>query len=57
VAATARGAGTLDDLVDNYEERLLPLKLDVTDREADFAAVEQAYGRFGRLDVVVNKAS
>jgi NAD(P)-dependent dehydrogenase (short-subunit alcohol dehydrogenase family) len=56
VAATARDTGTLDDLVDKYGERLLPIKLDVTEREADFAAVQQAHDRFGRLDVVVNNA-
>ncbi|UQX89637.1 SDR family oxidoreductase [Jatrophihabitans telluris] len=56
VAATARDTGTLADLVDRFGDRLLPLKLDVTDRAADFAAVEQAAERFGRLDVVVNNA-
>jgi NAD(P)-dependent dehydrogenase (short-subunit alcohol dehydrogenase family) len=33
-----------------------PIRLDVTDREAAFAAVRQAHERFGRLDVVVNNA-
>jgi NAD(P)-dependent dehydrogenase (short-subunit alcohol dehydrogenase family) len=56
VAATARDLSTLDDLVKTYEERFLPLQLDVTDREADFAAVRQAHEHFGRLDVVVNNA-
>jgi NAD(P)-dependent dehydrogenase (short-subunit alcohol dehydrogenase family) len=56
VAATARDIGTLDDLVDKYGARLLPVELDVTDREADFAAVKQAHDHFGRLDVVVNNA-
>ncbi|MFD4620363.1 SDR family oxidoreductase [Streptomyces sp. NPDC058475] len=56
VAATARDLSTLDDLVATYGERLLPLQLDVTDRDADFAAVRQAHERFGRLDVVVNNA-
>ncbi|MCW2644697.1 MAG: hypothetical protein QOG98_1193 [Pseudonocardiales bacterium] len=56
VAATARDTGSLDDLVEKYGERLLPLRLDVTDREADFAAVAQAHAHFGRLDVVVNNA-
>src|SRR6202012_957410 len=32
------------------------IQLDVTDRTADFAAVEQAHKHFGRLDVVVNNA-
>ena len=56
VAATARDLSTLDDLVKTYEDRFLPLQLDVTDREADFAAVRQAHEHFGRLDVVVNNA-
>src|SRR3954451_1295242 len=56
VAATARDTSTLDDLVEKYGDRLLPLQLDVTDRAADFAAVAQAQERFGRLDVVVNNA-
>ena len=56
VAATARDLSTLSDLREKYGERLLPLRLDVTDRHADFAAVQQAHERFGRLDVVVNNA-
>jgi NAD(P)-dependent dehydrogenase (short-subunit alcohol dehydrogenase family) len=56
VAATARNVATLDDLVAEYGDAVLPLKLDVTDREAAFAAVRQAHERFGRLDVVVNNA-
>ena len=56
VAATARNTETLDDLVDNYRDAVLPIRLDVTDREADFAAVEQAHDHFGRLDIVVNNA-
>jgi NAD(P)-dependent dehydrogenase (short-subunit alcohol dehydrogenase family) len=56
VAATARDTATLDDLAAKYGDRLLPLRLDVTDREGAFAAVEQAHERFGGLDVVVNNA-
>jgi NAD(P)-dependent dehydrogenase (short-subunit alcohol dehydrogenase family) len=56
VAATARDASTLDDLVAKYGERVLPLTLDVDDRDADFAAVAKAHEHFGRLDVVVNNA-
>ena len=56
VAATARDTATLDDLVAQYGERLLPIRLDVTDRDADFAAVRQAHEHFGRIDVVVNNA-
>jgi NAD(P)-dependent dehydrogenase (short-subunit alcohol dehydrogenase family) len=56
VAATARDTSTLDDLAAKYGDALLPIQLDVTDREADFAAVKQAHDHFGRLDVVVNNA-
>jgi NAD(P)-dependent dehydrogenase (short-subunit alcohol dehydrogenase family) len=56
VAATARDTSTLADLAEKYGERLLPLRLDVTDRGADFATVGQAHEHFGRLDVVVNNA-
>ena len=56
MAATARNTATLDDLAEKYGDALLPIELDVTDRAADFAAVEQAHDHFGRLDVVVNNA-
>lgn len=56
VAATARSVGSLDDLVEKYGDAILPIALDVTDREADFAAVAQAHEKFGRLDIVVNNA-
>ena len=35
---------------------MLPIRLDVTDRDADFAAVRSANEHFGGLDVVVNNA-
>ncbi|MGV0794423.1 SDR family oxidoreductase [Mycolicibacterium sp. XJ1819] len=56
VAATARDTSTLSDLVDRYGDALLPIRLDVTDRDADFAAVAQAHDHFGGLDIVVNNA-
>lgn len=56
VAATARDTSSLDDLVERFGDAVLPLELDVTDRSADFAAVQQAHQHFGRLDVVVNNA-
>ncbi|MDT4924331.1 MAG: hypothetical protein QOG01_2044 [Pseudonocardiales bacterium] len=56
VAATARDASTLADLVEKFGDRILALRLDVTDREAAFAAVAQAHDHFGHLDIVVNNA-
>jgi NAD(P)-dependent dehydrogenase (short-subunit alcohol dehydrogenase family) len=56
VAATARDKSTLDDLVARHGDNVLALALDVTDRAAVAAAVQQAHERFGRLDVVVNNA-
>jgi NAD(P)-dependent dehydrogenase (short-subunit alcohol dehydrogenase family) len=56
VAATARRLETLDALVDAYGGNVLPIELDVTDRDDDFAAVRRAAEHFGRLDVVVNNA-
>jgi NAD(P)-dependent dehydrogenase (short-subunit alcohol dehydrogenase family) len=56
VVATARDAGTLTPLVDQYGDNVLALSLDVQDKAAIDAAVKQAHERFGRLDVVVNNA-
>ncbi|MBB6343810.1 NAD(P)-dependent dehydrogenase (short-subunit alcohol dehydrogenase family) [Nonomuraea muscovyensis] len=56
VAATARNAASLDELVAAYGEAVLPLELDVTDRAAVFESVQRAGQHFGRLDVVVNNA-
>ncbi len=56
VAATARDTSTLDDLAAEHGDALLPLALDVTDRDAAFASVRRAHEHFGRLDIVVNNA-
>jgi NAD(P)-dependent dehydrogenase (short-subunit alcohol dehydrogenase family) len=56
VAGTARRLETVDALVQQYPDAFLPIELDVTDREADAAAVRRAAEHFGRLDVVVNNA-
>jgi NAD(P)-dependent dehydrogenase (short-subunit alcohol dehydrogenase family) len=56
VAATARDTSSLDDIVAEHGDAVLPIKLDVTDRDAAFAAVQKARDHFGRLDVVVNNA-
>ena len=56
VAATARDISTLEPLVATYNDAVLPLQLDVTDRDAAFAAVQTAAAHFGQLDIVVNNA-
>ncbi|MGI5499868.1 SDR family oxidoreductase [Lentzea sp. CA-135723] len=56
VAATARDISTLKDLAEEFGDALLPITLDVTDRDAAIAAVQQAHQHFGSLDVVVNNA-
>jgi NAD(P)-dependent dehydrogenase (short-subunit alcohol dehydrogenase family) len=56
VAGTARDPGTLDDLAQQHGDALLAMALDVTDRDAAFAAVRRAHEHFGQLDVVVNNA-
>lgn len=56
VAATARTPEGLTDLVDRYGDLVVPLVLDVTDRDACFAVMAQAQAVLGRIDVVVNNA-
>jgi NAD(P)-dependent dehydrogenase (short-subunit alcohol dehydrogenase family) len=56
VAGTARNTETLADLAAQYGDALLPLQVDVTDRDAIFQAVAAAKAQFGALDVVVNNA-
>ncbi|MFC8436576.1 SDR family NAD(P)-dependent oxidoreductase [Streptomyces sp. NPDC057253] len=56
VAATARDTAALDDLVKQFGDAIVPLQLDVTDREQAFSVVQEAHDRLGRLDVVVNNA-
>jgi len=56
VAAAARDVGSLAELVDEFGDAILPIKLDVTDRTASQAALQAAHAHFGRLDVVVNNA-
>jgi NAD(P)-dependent dehydrogenase (short-subunit alcohol dehydrogenase family) len=56
VAATARDLAALDDLIAKYGDAILPVRLDVTGRDAAFAAVKRAHDHFGWLDIVVNNA-
>ncbi|RFU86768.1 SDR family NAD(P)-dependent oxidoreductase [Streptomyces triticagri] len=56
VAATARNTQDLEDLATKYGDSVLPLRLDITDKQAVEDAVATAHEHFGRLDVVVNNA-
>jgi len=54
VAAAVRRPEALGELASN--ERVLPVRLDVTDAAGRDAAVTATLGRFGRIDVLVNNA-
>jgi NAD(P)-dependent dehydrogenase (short-subunit alcohol dehydrogenase family) len=56
VAATARDAGSVQELVELHPETALALTLDVTDSAQITAAVNAAQQRFGAIDVLVNNA-
>jgi NAD(P)-dependent dehydrogenase (short-subunit alcohol dehydrogenase family) len=56
VAATARDTATLQELVDAHGDAILPIALDVNDREAGQQAVRDAHAHFGSLDVLINNA-
>ncbi|WP_214410411.1 SDR family NAD(P)-dependent oxidoreductase [Sphaerisporangium fuscum] len=56
VVATARDVSALKPLADEFGDAVLPLALDVTDREAAFAAVARGAAHFGGIDVAVNNA-
>jgi NADP-dependent 3-hydroxy acid dehydrogenase YdfG len=56
VAAAARNVGSLDALQVTYGDRLVPLTLDVSNKDAVDAAVEQAHEQLGRIDVAINNA-
>lgn len=56
VAATALDLDDIKVLAEAYPDRVLPLELDVRDREAAAPALARAAEHFGRVDVVVNNA-
>jgi NAD(P)-dependent dehydrogenase (short-subunit alcohol dehydrogenase family) len=53
---TARNAASLEELAARHPSTALALPLDVTDHAQVAAAVTQAEGRFGAIDVLVNNA-
>ncbi|HVJ38054.1 MAG TPA: SDR family NAD(P)-dependent oxidoreductase, partial [Stenotrophomonas sp.] len=59
VVAVARSAQVLEELAQTVAENggeLLPVAADVADREQLQVAVQQALGRFGRIDTWINNA-
>jgi len=56
VIATARTLSHLDDLIKTYGENIFPIKLDVNNRDAVFAAVKKGKDHFGNIDVLINNA-
>jgi NAD(P)-dependent dehydrogenase (short-subunit alcohol dehydrogenase family) len=56
VAATARDITHLDELVEQYGDAVLPVKLDVNNRLESFEAIEKVKAAFGRIDVLINNA-
>jgi NAD(P)-dependent dehydrogenase (short-subunit alcohol dehydrogenase family) len=56
VVAGARRLEELNALVEQYGERITPVKLDVREEAAAKAAVQTALDKYGRLDVLVNNA-
>ncbi|MFI7133686.1 SDR family NAD(P)-dependent oxidoreductase [Nonomuraea sp. NPDC050153] len=56
VVGAARNVEPLADLARKYQDQLVRLPLDVSDRAAVFEGVDRATAAFGRLDIVVNNA-
>ncbi|MFD8788923.1 oxidoreductase [Kitasatospora sp. NPDC059599] len=56
VVAAARRPETLAELAAAHPDRLIPVRLDVTDQERIPAVVAEAVRRHGRIDVLVNNA-
>jgi NAD(P)-dependent dehydrogenase (short-subunit alcohol dehydrogenase family) len=57
VAATLRKVHALDDLKEQFGERLWVASLDVTDTEAIRQVTRRAFAELGRIDVVVSNAA
>jgi NAD(P)-dependent dehydrogenase (short-subunit alcohol dehydrogenase family) len=56
VVATSRTVEAFKTSINDNKDNFLPLKVDITSDIGVKEAVEQAIGKFGRLDVVVNNA-
>ena len=56
VAVTSRNTDDVKDIIAQYPDTAIAIKLDVTNAEQVAAAVKQAHDKFGRIDVLVNNA-
>lgn len=56
VIATARDTADLKELESRFGNNVLPLQLDVTNREDCFEVVSKAVSHFGKIDVLINNA-
>lgn len=56
VIGTSRKADALPELRERYSERLRVIALDLRDQRSVRAAVDQAFGTFGRIDIIVSNA-
>ncbi len=56
VAVTSRNTEDVKDIVAQFPDNAVAIKLDVTNPQEVSAAVKQAQERFGRIDVLVNNA-
>ena len=56
VVATLRRPGTLTQLEQEYRERLDVVQLDLVEPESTVSAIEGAFERHGRIDVIVSNA-
>jgi len=56
VAVTSRNTDDVQDIITQYPDTAIAIKLDVTVAEQVTAAVQTAQEKFGRIDVLVNNA-
>ncbi|CAN5181804.1 oxidoreductase [soil metagenome] len=55
-AVTARNPEDVKDIIADYPQSAIALRLDVTNDEDIAAAIQQALDKFGKIDVLVNNA-
>ncbi|MEM9723382.1 MAG: oxidoreductase [Bacteroidota bacterium] len=56
VVATARRKAKLEALAESAPQQILPIQMDVTDRDQIKQAITQAIAHFGKIDVLINNA-